>query len=238
MFSGLTGWAWRPEMVGAVKDGYCMLLTGLPVPDFNIVLVDTAEPTALSAALADVEAVGAPALIALAAEGAGQARALPVPWQVVAQMPIMALELRATAEPDARVRMATPQDAADVGRVWADAYGFDLGVAVDAAELIVSAPVLSRTWLLEDAGHVVSAVVTTHVEDTVSIWAMATPPQLARRGYGRALLSTVLTAAAEHGARLALLGATEAGYPLYESTGWKTIEQWTVAVSGESAQFH
>jgi GNAT superfamily N-acetyltransferase len=223
-------------MVGAVHDGHCSMLTGLPTPDFNIVLVDSADPSALTAALADIDGVGAPALLAFAAEGTSHATSLPAGWQVVGSMPIMAT-VPLAADTDPRVRRATAEDAPAVGAAWAAAYGFDEDVAADAAKLLLSAAETSRGWLLEQGGQVVSAVVSTHVDDTVSVWAMATPPQHARQGYGRALLSSVLSSAQKDGAQLALLGATEAGYPLYESTGWHTVEHWTLAVSGESAQF-
>ena len=237
MFAGISEWARRPGMIGTVDKGHCALLTGLPTPDFNVVLVDSADQTALDAALADIDAVGAPALLAFAAEGIVHAEGLPAAWQLVGQMPIMAIELQTGRTADPRVRRAAADDVAAVAGAWAAAYGFDEVMAADAAELIVSSGPASRSWLLEDDGHVVSVVVSTHVEDTVCIWVMATPPQFARRGYGRALIETVLADAADYGARLALLGATEAGYPLYESTGWRTVEPWSIAVSGTSAQF-
>ena len=34
------------------------------------------------------------------------------------------------------------------------------------------------------------------------------------------------------GATIGLPGATEAGYPLYEATGWQTADQWQVWLRG------
>ena len=42
----------------------------------------------------------------------------------------------------------------------------------------------------------------------------------------------------EGGCTVGLLGATPAGQPLYESTGWTTLEPWDIYVNGDSAQFH
>jgi GNAT superfamily N-acetyltransferase len=225
-------------MIGTIEAGRYTLLSGLPTPDFNIVVVDSADQAPYDAALADIAAVGAPALLAFAAEGTAHQGSLPEGWQVVGEMPIMARNLAPGEPQDPRVRRATPSDIPAVADAWAAAYGFEPAVARDAAELIVSSGEPSRSWLLEADGSVVSAVVSTHVDDIVGIWAMATPPQHARHGYGRALLGSVLADAASQGARIGLLGATEAGYPLYESTGWRTVEHWTLATAGVSAQFH
>ena len=94
-----------------------------------------------------------------------------------------------------------------------------------------------RAWLLEDDGDAVSALISGHVDDGVSIWAMSTPARCARRGYGRALLGSVLAHARADGARLGMLGATPAGQPLYEATGWRTVEEWELVTNAASAQF-
>jgi GNAT superfamily N-acetyltransferase len=93
-----------------------------------------------------------------------------------------------------------------------------------------------RLWLLEDP-HPVSCVLSGRVDDTVSLWAMATPPQFGRRGYGRALLDSVVSWAGTDGARIGLLGATPAGLPLYEHTGWTTVEHWHIWTNAASDQF-
>ena len=92
-------------------------------------------------------------------------------------------------------------------------------------------------WLLEEAGEAVSMVATGLVGDAVSVWAMATPPRFARRGYGSALLSHVLYAAAQTGATQGWLGATPAGFPMYEATGWRTVEEWQIFTTSPSVQF-
>jgi hypothetical protein len=79
--------------------------------------------------------------------------------------------------------------------------------------------------LIEDA-QAVSTVLTSIVDDAVCVWCMGTPARFARRGYGRSLLTDVLLRAQFEGASIGLLGATQAGKPLYDATGWTTLEQW------------
>jgi len=66
---------------------------------------------------------------------------------------------------------------------------------------------------------------------------MGTPQRFGRRGYGKAILASVLDTAREDGAVLGLLGATPAGLPLYEATGWQTQETWDLFTDATSAQF-
>jgi hypothetical protein len=47
----------------------------------------------------------------------------------------------------------------------------------------------------------------------------------------------VLQLAYDDGATLGLLGATPAGLPLYEATGWRTEETWDLYTDAVSEQF-
>jgi GNAT superfamily N-acetyltransferase len=119
--------------------------------------------------------------------------------------------------------------------------GEAFGLPVDDVALMLG-PATSgegslRAWLLEEDGEVVSALVSGHVDDSISLWSMATPARLARRGYGRVLLASVLAHAQADGARIGLLGATPAGLPLYSATGWATVEEWHIFTNATSAQF-
>ena len=64
------------------------------------------------------------------------------------------------------------------------------------------------------------------IDGVVSIWTMSTPERFRRQGYARALLETVLAEAVAEGAHTGVLGATPAGFPLYDATGWKTVDEW------------
>ena len=68
----------------------------------------------------------------------------------------------------------------------------------------------------------VGAVTVTYHGDTSGIYAMGTDTARQRAGIGRRLLSTAMAEASDAGARRFFLGATAAGYRLYESLGYTT----------------
>jgi len=88
--------------------------------------------------------------------------------------------------------------------------------------------------IIEDRG--VGSVTLTYHGDTAGIWAMGTDPEMQKGGIGRRLLSTAIAEARSQGARRFFLGATPAGYRLYESLGFETQVAATVWVSGETGQ--
>ena len=55
--------------------------------------------------------------------------------------------------------------------------------------------------------------------------------------HGRALLADVLRRGKLEGASIGLLGATPAGKPLYDATGWTTLEGWRLFLSSERRQW-
>ena len=131
--------------------------------------------------------------------------------------------------------------------------GADLGVANGIMARAFSLPedALQRTFdraLLDAPGVAVflasredtpvSAVVTSRHGTTVGIWCMATAPEYTRQGAGSTLLVQVMAQHRASGARLFYLGATEAGYPLYERAGFRAVETISVWVVGQSTQVH
>jgi GNAT superfamily N-acetyltransferase len=72
--------------------------------------------------------------------------------------------------------------------------------------------------------------------ETCGIWAMGTRSALQRGGIGLRLLSTAMCEARQHGARRFFLGATPAGFRLYEGLGFRTVCSARVWVSGETHQ--
>jgi GNAT superfamily N-acetyltransferase len=238
MGRGAQGWV-TPGMYGAVDDRHWAVVSGADSPDLNMALVHADDPVLLDRPLAEVAARGCPALLMLAGPGKALAGRLPASFQSVGEMPIMSVDLASTpTQPDPRVRTGTAADADAVIDLLVGAYGFapDLA-AISVAPLHDPVPGPMSIWLLEEGGTPVSCVTGCRVDDSVSVWAMATPPQHARRGYARALLAAVLHHAREDGASLGLLGATPAGLPLYEATGWRTHETWALYTDAVSEQF-
>ena len=82
----------------------------------------------------------------------------------------------------------------------------------------------------------VGAVTVTHHGDTSGFWAMGTDSSKQKCGIGRRLMSTVMSEMRAMGTRQFFLGATPAGYRLYDSLGYKTRAVTKVWVSGETHQ--
>ncbi len=135
---------------------------------------------------------------------------------------------------DRRVHQAVGDDVDDVSRLLAEAFDLDGSVVAPIAGLARDGGTTARVWLLVEDRTPVSTVVSHVVDDAACIWCMATPGRFARAGYGRAVLGHALAQAAADGAAEALLGATPAGLPLYEATGWDTLERWDVYAYGPS----
>jgi ribosomal protein S18 acetylase RimI-like enzyme len=84
--------------------------------------------------------------------------------------------------------------------------------------------------------EVVGSVVLTHHGDTSGVWMMGTVSAQQGSGIGRRLLSTAMAQMCEQGVARFYLGATPAGYRLYESLGFTTRFVTKVWASGESHQ--
>lgn len=96
-----------------------------------------------------------------------------------------------------------------------------------SAPSVLSAPGMTA-WLAEERGVPIGTGFGVHVGDWVGIFNIATHPQHRRRGYGRAMIATVLRDAFHAGARGAFLHGTPEGVLLYESMGFTRAENWTV----------
>jgi N-acetylglutamate synthase-like GNAT family acetyltransferase len=226
-----------PRPIVEVGADYWIALSGVPSPDMNTSLVSSRSTGVVARVLEQVEEAGVPSLFMLA--GACRSEELAGPWQHVGEMPFMASDLEAgNLGADPRVRQAGSQDLDVVCALMGDAFGLAVELIVE-----VTAGVLrddngpTKILVLEEEGVAVSAVLTSFVDDAVTVWCMSTPERFARRGYGRAILADCLLRARSDGARVGLLGATPAGKPLYDATGWITLEYWRLFASAESVQF-
>ena len=217
--------------------GYWIALSGVPSPDVNTSLVSSGGTGVVARVLEQVTGAGVPSLFMLAGEC--RSEELPAPWQQVGEMPFMASDLEAeNLGADPRVREAGGQDLDVVCALMGDAFGLAVELMVDVIAGVLrdnNGP--TKILVLEEEGVAVSAVLTSIVDDAVTVWCMSTPERFARRGYGRAILADCLLWAKSEGARVGLLGATPAGKPLYDATGWITLEHWRLFASAESVQF-
>jgi GNAT superfamily N-acetyltransferase len=151
------------------------------------------------------------------------------------------------------------RSATDLGVPSAD---FEIERVIDSAgmavvtDLAASAFALDPTWcgrtftcasLLEAPGLEffiarrgavpMSSVTTTGTGATIGIWTMSTPPDKQRQGAGRAVLLSAMDHHRKRGAETFYLVATEAGKPLYDSLGFKTVDDIPIWVIGHSEQF-
>ncbi len=85
-------------------------------------------------------------------------------------------------------------------------------------------------------GRVVGTVTMIRQGEATGVWSMGTDPAHQRSGIGRRLLSTAIAEARLQGAKRFYLGATPAGFPLYESLGFTTRTVTKVWASGETHQ--
>lgn len=134
------------------------------------------------------------------------------------------------------MRIGDGSDMAVAASLIAEAFSFD-----EASTQLVSPPALAESvdvWLVENDGKPVASGTFVRDGSSVSVFAMATPPSERRKGYGAAVLSQAIRHYAADGVESVILGATEAGFPLYAALGFETTTTATVFVRGSSAQFH
>lgn len=133
------------------------------------------------------------------------------------------------------VRIAGADDIETVVDLVVDAFGFQrdhFAATVPPADGDVD------TWMVESDGEPVGTGAFVPDGDVVSIFNMATPPARQRQGHGAAVLWSAMRHYTDAGATRFLLGATEAGYPLYERCGFEVCTAPAVWVEGVSEQFH
>jgi GNAT superfamily N-acetyltransferase len=131
-----------------------------------------------------------------------------------------------------------------VGIEAAEANARILGAAFempeDAARTAIPPAVLDApnidVFLASMDDRVVGTVTLIHQGGATGVWSMGTDPALQRSGIGRRLLSTAIAEARSQGAKRFYLGATPAGFPLYESLGFTTTTVTKVWAAGETHQ--
>ena len=194
------------DMEYQVDAGWWLGLTGAPSPDVNMALLHQRDSSALAEELRRIEARGCPAFVMPAGDGRSLESELPDGWEPVGTTPMMAADLATTpTAPDPRVRLAGPDDIDALTDLVVESYGMPREIAAITMEPLGRDGTGLHAWLLEEDGRVVSTVSTYRIEDSVSVWTMATPVRFGRRGKGRSLLAAVLDHARNDGAKIGLL---------------------------------
>lgn len=83
-----------------------------------------------------------------------------------------------------------------------------------------------RCYLGEFDGEPVTTGVGFTFGDSVGIFNIATPPAHRRHGYGSAVTARTIRDGLSSGARWAWLQSSPAGYPVYQTLGFQTVESW------------
>jgi len=126
--------------------------------------------------------------------------------------------------------------AADCARVLAVAFSMPEESVLRALPPSLTESPAIDIYLAYEGDRAVGSVTLTHHGDTTGVWAMGTDTSLQKRGIGRRLLSSVMAKAHAGGTRRFFLGATPAGYRLYESLGFQTRCVTKVYAAGETSQ--
>lgn len=230
------------EVPGA--GGVTGVVSGMPVPTLNGVFTEVARP-----APADVAAV-AGALAGLTVPWCIQVRGVPdaATEQLGAQYGLSAREVlpimlrRAEAGPPdpragelaaSRVRVVGPTDRTRFAAGLAAGFGAPAELMTPFASPEFFAISEAVPYAAEEDGELVAVGLGIFLGEFTGIYNIATRPAYRGRGYGRAVTSRIVTDGIARGAPLAYLQSSVAGYPLYESMGFRTLERWTYLVPGE-----
>jgi GNAT superfamily N-acetyltransferase len=147
------------------------------------------------------------------------------------------LPLEPAGNPDVEVVRASGADDADASaNVMASAYSMPKDSVLRALPASLFATTSADVYVARINGEAAGTVTLTYHGETCGIWAMGTDAARQRGGIGLRLLSTAMAQARNSGIRRFFLGATPAGYRLYEGLGFETLFSARVWVSGETNQ--
>ena len=162
----------------------------------------------------------------------GLVYAVDFPFMVRDDMP-----LEPSGNPDVDVVCASGAADADASAdVMVSAYSMPKDSVLRALPASLFEATGVDVFVARSHGDTVGTVTLTYHGDTCGIWAMGTDASRQRGGIGLRLLSTAMAQARQNGARRFFLGATPAGYRLYEKLGFQTVCTARVWISGESHQ--
>jgi len=223
--------------------GWWSWLSGQPVPDLNMagIFGGPTAPAALAEATAAVTAAGVPALLVLEDADALAADIEAAGYSVVGAMPLMVCPASAVPDPaDATdvAPMAEEAEMDEAAALMADAFSLPLAsirAIIDDRWLDPASS--TKVWLARRSGVAVGAGMSVEAGSNVGIYTMSTPAANERTGVGRSVLAAIHRHARDIGADDLLLGATEAGFPLYQRVGYETVADVAIAVAGASTQF-
>lgn len=227
---GATAALWGGPSTRADPHGW-VALSGARHVDFNVVLLhERSGKQAIPAAIDEIKAVKAPAIVMVTGAALGEVQQLvDASWVCIGAMPLMGVELDRLPAPDpaATVRRLAPGEVPQAQRLVEDVFGYDPEIArVALPDETATAPGRSVWGLFAPDGELLSSAGTMVVEDVVAVWSMATSAAHRRRGHASRLLRGALAGSRDQGARRCLLTASAEGEPFYRALGFVELESW------------
>jgi GNAT superfamily N-acetyltransferase len=236
---GASAAVWSSGGLHLVEEGRWVALSGAKSTHGNAIFCSDDDLETVSRSLADVAALGAKSVIMLGGPALGSAHVLVLAgWGCIGVTPFMHLAAADVDRSvrDTAVRRLGPADVEAARDVVNDAYDDEQAVvgAVAVPDAVMSGGVgqpgpdarSAGLWGIEIDGELASVVLASTVGDASTIWFMCTRRTHRRGGYGRRLISAVLTELVAAGTEHVLLYASEAAHPLYRSMGFGVIEYW------------
>lgn len=217
------------------RDGVFAAVTGIPLAGFNGVWTERKDfdDQALDELLDDVAVVGLPYCLQVRPAASERlatvatARAMTLDEKV----PLMVLR-DATRLDDAQqvdglaIRQLEPEEVS----VHNDLSARGFGAPLELLEQVVTPQMLrtdgTRFYIGESDGVPVTTGSGSTIGDAVGIFNIATPEEHRGRGYGAAVTARAVADGLAAGAEWSYLQSSEAGYRVYQSLGFDTVEVW------------
>jgi GNAT superfamily N-acetyltransferase len=222
-----------------VANGVALFATGLPIRLFNQVLIEgsDATPEAIGDAVAVVRArrdkylvnlrVGEDDRHVATVTAMGLVPMSETPW-----MPGMALQpIPADHEPELRtdhhIAHVTDEAAlADHIRTAEAAFGLPAWMLRAMLNPAILGEPRVAIYVGYSNGEPVSTGLGFHSGRTIGVYNISTIPRARGRGYGAEMTKRVAADGAANGCDVAILQASDMGYPIYERLGYRTVVEY------------
>jgi len=225
--------------------GSAMVVSGEPVADLNYLMLNSGDSEALAAfgryvGWCDERELPFACMVAPDAIEAAAPVCERLGLVYAADWPLMVCPGEAAADfqvHDVEIRkLQTEDDYSGMVEVMASAYQMPATSVRRAMPLrLMQSPSLD-IYLAERDGKILSTVTVTRHGEVIGVWAMGTHVDAQGQKIGKALLSRVMFGARQAGTAAFFLGATPAGFPLYQRLGYETLYTAKVWVRGETHQ--
>ncbi|MGA8295566.1 MAG: GNAT family N-acetyltransferase [Acidimicrobiales bacterium] len=228
------GWARR-------EGGLSTFYTGIPVPNFNGVVVERegVDLGLIGSRLDEFESNGVPYGVYVRSDeyvdvfAIAKARGLnikeAVPLMVFAPTAHMTVDEIPTG---LSIRQVVSDDVDEYADIAAAAFGMPHEIARQSMSREVLARNGVRGYIGDIDGRPVATSVGVTNGDSVGIFNVGTVESARRRGYGREITVRAISDGVKNGAKWSYLQSSPAGLSIYRRIGYETLETWTHFLPG------